>query len=154
MGNDGLAVADRIAVIDDVGKLPTRRRRCVENVFMRERQASESHESKDLQPVAVVVGYAEKSRVRVKRDHERKILRQRRASEELRFSRGDPLSGRYRWNCNRGSATTCGRSDPTSPPHPVSASTTQRETRRMAKRCYSIPTPHGHQKISGPLHRH
>ena len=24
----------------------------------------------------------------------------------------------------------------------------------MAKRCYSIPTPHGHQKISGLLHRH
>ena len=49
---------------------------------MHERQANESHESKDLQPVAVVVGYAEKSRVRVKRDHERKILRQRRAAEE------------------------------------------------------------------------
>src|SRR5271154_454437 len=90
MGNDGLAVAERIAVIDDVGKLPTRRRRCVENVFMHERQANESHESKDLQPVAVVVGYTEKSRVRVKRDHEPKILRQRRASEELRFPRGDP----------------------------------------------------------------
>src|SRR5580658_3943553 len=109
MGNDGLAVAGRIAVIDDVGKLPTRRRRCVENVLMHERQAHEPHESKDLQPVAVVVGYAEKSRVRVKRDHKRKILRQRRASEELRFSRGYSVSGRYRWIAIEARAINCGR---------------------------------------------
>jgi hypothetical protein len=146
MGNDGLAVAERIAVIDDVGKLPTRRRRCVENVFMHERQANESHESKDLQPVAVVVGYAEKSRVRVKRDHERKILRQRRASEELRFPRGNPVSGGYRRNCNRDSSDNLWPIRPDFTPAPC--------LRRMAKRCYSIPTPHGHQKISGPLHRH
>jgi hypothetical protein len=39
-------------------------------VLVRERQARESHEGKDLQPIAVVVSYAEERRVGVKREHE------------------------------------------------------------------------------------
>jgi hypothetical protein len=39
-------------------------------VLVHKWQANESHEGKDLEPIAVVVRYAEKARVRVKRDHE------------------------------------------------------------------------------------
>ena len=59
MDEDGLAVADRLAVIDDVGQLPARRLRRIENMLMHERHAGEPQEGEDLQPVAVVVGDAE-----------------------------------------------------------------------------------------------
>ena len=36
MGDYDFAVADRLAVVDDIGKLPARRRRRIENVLMRE----------------------------------------------------------------------------------------------------------------------
>ena len=62
-GEDGFAVADRFAVVDKVGKLPPRRRRCVEDVLVGERHAGEPHEGEDLEPVAVVVGDAEQRRV-------------------------------------------------------------------------------------------
>jgi len=40
MGDDRVAVADLFAVVDDIGKLPARRLRGVEDVLMDERQAS------------------------------------------------------------------------------------------------------------------
>ena len=52
--------ADRLAVVNDVGKLPARCGRDVEYVFVDERHNSELEEGVDLQPVAVVVGDAEK----------------------------------------------------------------------------------------------
>jgi hypothetical protein len=36
MSDDGLTVADGLAVVDDIGKLAARRRRRIENVLMRE----------------------------------------------------------------------------------------------------------------------
>src|SRR5262245_23153859 len=47
-GEDGLAVADGLAVIDDVGQLPARRLRCIEDVLMRERHPGELQERVDL----------------------------------------------------------------------------------------------------------
>ena len=74
MGDDGLAVTDRLAVIDNVGKLPARRRGRIENMLMHESKADETQKSENLQPIAVVVGHAEERRVRVKSDHDRHIL--------------------------------------------------------------------------------
>jgi hypothetical protein len=57
--DDGFAIADRRAVVGDVGKLAARRRRRIENMLMGEGQAGEPHEGKNFQPIAVVVGDAE-----------------------------------------------------------------------------------------------
>ena len=59
MGDDGLAVADRLAVVDEIRKLPARRRRRIENMLVRERHAGKPQEGEYLEPVAVVVGDAE-----------------------------------------------------------------------------------------------
>src|SRR5260370_19665990 len=66
--DDRVAVADRLAVVDDVGKLPARCGRGVEDVLMGEWHASQFEESEYFEAVAVVVGYAEKLRVGIKRD--------------------------------------------------------------------------------------
>ena len=63
MSDDRLAVADRFAVVNDVGKLPARRRRGVEDVLVDERHASKFEKGVDLQSVAVVVGDAEEGGV-------------------------------------------------------------------------------------------
>jgi len=59
MGDDGFAVADGLAVIDDIGQLPARRGGSVEDMLMDERHSHQLEEGKHLQPVAVVVGDAE-----------------------------------------------------------------------------------------------
>ena len=59
VGDDGLAVADGFAVVDDIGQLPARRLRRIEDMLMRERHAGEPQEGKHLQPITVVVGDAE-----------------------------------------------------------------------------------------------
>jgi len=46
--NDVLAVADRRAIVGDVGKLPARRGRRIENVLMGEGQAGQAHKGKHL----------------------------------------------------------------------------------------------------------
>ncbi len=69
VGDDGFAVADRLAVVDDVGKLAARRRRGVEDVLVHERQADEPQEGEHLQAVAVVIGNAEQRGIGVERDH-------------------------------------------------------------------------------------
>ena len=74
MRDDDLAVADRLAVIDNVGQLPARRARSVENVLVRERHAGEPHEGKYLQPIAIIIGDAEQLGVRIERDHGPKIV--------------------------------------------------------------------------------
>src|SRR5271156_4925380 len=61
--DDRVAVADRLAVVDDVGKLPAGGGRSVEDVLMREWHASQFEESEYFEAVAVVVGDAEKLRV-------------------------------------------------------------------------------------------
>src|SRR5271155_4293395 len=66
--DDRVAVADRLAVVDDVGKLPARGGRGVEDVLMGEWHASQFEESEYFEAVAVVVGDAEKLRVGIKRD--------------------------------------------------------------------------------------
>ena len=58
-GDDGIAVADRLAVVDEVGKLPAWRCRRVENVLVLERHAGESQEREHLEAIAVVVRIAE-----------------------------------------------------------------------------------------------
>ena len=85
MGDDGFAVADRFAVVDNVGKLPPRRRRCVEDVLVGERHAGEPHEGEDLEPVAVVVGDAEQRRVGIEGDHWAFLLRGIRDFSAQRF---------------------------------------------------------------------
>ena len=69
IGDDGLAVADRVAAVDDVGKLAARRLRGVEDVLVRERHAGELEEGIDLEPVAVVVGDAEQGGIGVEAEH-------------------------------------------------------------------------------------
>ena len=48
MGEDRLAVADCLAIIDDIGKLPARRGRGIENMLMHERHARELEKGEDL----------------------------------------------------------------------------------------------------------
>jgi hypothetical protein len=69
MGDDGVAVADRFATVDDVGKLAARRLRGIEDVFVLERRAGELQEDKHLQAVAIVVGNAEQRRIGIEGDH-------------------------------------------------------------------------------------
>ena len=66
---DGLAVADRVAAVDDIGKLAARRFRGVEDMLVLERHACKLQECEYLQAVAVVVGDAEQRGVGVKRQH-------------------------------------------------------------------------------------
>jgi hypothetical protein len=69
MGDDGLAVADRLAVVDDVGELAAWRLRGVEDVLVSERDAGQPQEGEHLQPVAVVVGDAEQRGIRIEGYH-------------------------------------------------------------------------------------
>src|SRR6185312_15653316 len=71
MRDDGLAVADGLALVDEIGQLSARRRRRIENVLMHEGKAGETQEREDLQPIAVVVGDTEEHRIGVQRDHDR-----------------------------------------------------------------------------------
>ena len=70
VGDDGVAVANRLAVVDDIGQLTARRRRGVEDVLMPKRQAGEPQEREHLQAVAVVVRDAEQLGVRVEGEHD------------------------------------------------------------------------------------
>ena len=69
VSDDGIAVADRLARVDDVGQLAARRRRRVENMLVQEWHAGELEEREHLEAVAVVVGDAEQRGVGVKRQH-------------------------------------------------------------------------------------
>ena len=80
MGEDGLAVADDLAVVDDVGELAARGMRGVDDVLVTEGNAAESQEGVDLQTVAVVVGDAEEPGVRVERQHRLLRCKDRRAA--------------------------------------------------------------------------
>src|SRR5215204_6980818 len=75
MGDDGVAIADNLAVVVDVGKLSARCVRCVEDVLMRERNLGELEEGVDLKPVAVVIGHAAERGPGIKREH--RIVRMR-----------------------------------------------------------------------------
>jgi hypothetical protein len=59
MADNGVAVAYRLAIINDVGQLPTRRCRRIENVFVFERRAIKPQEREYLEAVTIVVGNAE-----------------------------------------------------------------------------------------------
>src|SRR5947209_3140359 len=58
MRHDRIAVAYRLAVIDDVGELPARRVLRVEDVLVLEGEAAQPQEREDLQPERTVVGDA------------------------------------------------------------------------------------------------
>jgi hypothetical protein len=73
MGDDGIAVADRLAVVDDVGQLPARGRRRIENVLVLERHTVKSQEREYLESIAVVVGNTEQLGIGIEGDH--RILR-------------------------------------------------------------------------------
>jgi hypothetical protein len=59
MRDDGRAVADPLAAVDDVGKLAARRLRGVENVLVPESNSGQPQECENLQAIAVIVGDAE-----------------------------------------------------------------------------------------------
>ena len=69
MGDDGVAVADGLALVDDIGKLTARRPGCIEQMLMNEGKTDESQKRKNLQAVAVVIGDTEQGRIGVERDH-------------------------------------------------------------------------------------
>jgi hypothetical protein len=69
IGKNGLAVADRIAAVNDIGKLAPRRLRCIEYVLVPERHAGQPQERKDLQAVAIIVGDTEQCGIGVEREH-------------------------------------------------------------------------------------
>src|SRR5262245_35708062 len=69
MGDDGIAVADRLAVVDDVGQLPAWRCRRIENVLVLERHAVKPQESEYLEAIAVVVGNTEKLGIGIEGNH-------------------------------------------------------------------------------------
>jgi hypothetical protein len=87
MGDDGLALADRLAIVEDVGKLAAWRRRRID-ALVRKRHAArilrqrggrltepimhrrdQPQERKHFQAVAVVVGNAEQRGIRIEDDH-------------------------------------------------------------------------------------
>jgi hypothetical protein len=70
MLDDGVAVADRLAVVDDVGKLTARCGRGIEDVLVRERQAGQLEKCEHLEAVAVVVGDAEQPGIGIEGDHD------------------------------------------------------------------------------------
>ena len=84
VGDNGIAVADRLAVIDDVRQLAARRRRGVENVLVPERDAGEPQEREHLQAIAVVVRDAEQLGIGVEGEHDVATARGR------EHSRGSP----------------------------------------------------------------
>ena len=96
VGDDRLAVADRLAIVNDVGKLPARRRRGVEDVLVNERHAREFEEGVDLEPIAVVVGDAEKGGVGVKGEHCGVLREADAAAMTHRRSRPPPTHARMR----------------------------------------------------------
>src|SRR5207249_8874245 len=61
-----ITVADRPAIVDDVGKLSARRSRSVEDVLVRERHAGQFEEHKHLEAVVIVISDAEQFRVGIK----------------------------------------------------------------------------------------
>src|SRR5262249_1456390 len=69
MGDDGLAVADRLAVVDDVGELAAWRLRGVEDVVVPARDAGQPQEGEQLQAVAVVVSDAKQRGIRIEGYH-------------------------------------------------------------------------------------
>lgn len=69
MGDDRVAVADRLAVINHIGQLSARRLRGIEDVLMNEGYLGQLQKRIDLEAVAVVVGDSEKLRVGEERDH-------------------------------------------------------------------------------------
>jgi hypothetical protein len=75
MREDGLAVADDLAIVVDVGELTARSMRGVDDVLVTERNASEPQERIHLEAVAVVVGHAEQPGVRVERQHRVVLVR-------------------------------------------------------------------------------
>jgi len=69
MRDDRITVADRLAIVDEIGKLPAWCGRGVKDMLMSERHSGQFEERKHLEAVAVVVGHAEKFGIRIKRDH-------------------------------------------------------------------------------------
>jgi len=69
MRDDGVAVADDLAAIVDIGQLPARRLRGIKDVLVRERDTGELQESINLEPVTVVVGNAAQRRPGIEREH-------------------------------------------------------------------------------------
>ena len=73
MCDDGLAVADRLAIVLDIGKLRARRGRGIEDMFMPERHAGDLEEGEHLQAVGIVVGDAEQGGVGIEGEHCRAV---------------------------------------------------------------------------------
>src|SRR5262249_34910205 len=69
MGDDRVAITDRLAVVHDVRQLPARRRGCIENVLVLEWHPVKPQEREYLQAIAVVVGNAEQFGIGIERDH-------------------------------------------------------------------------------------
>src|SRR5262249_55265329 len=69
MGDDRVAVADRLCVVDDVGQLAARRRGGIENVLMPECQPGEPQKGEDLEAIRVVVGNAKQLGIGIKGEH-------------------------------------------------------------------------------------
>ena len=67
--NDGVAVADRLSIVNDVGKLPAGRGRGIEDVLMGEWHAGQFEEGVHFEAVAVVIGDTKKLRVGVQSKH-------------------------------------------------------------------------------------
>jgi hypothetical protein len=68
-GDNRFAVADRLAVIDDVRQLAAWRVRRIDDVLVAEGQTAQAQEGIDLQPIAVVVGDAEQLGIGKERQH-------------------------------------------------------------------------------------
>ena len=66
---DGLAVADGVVAVDDIGQLTARRLRGVENMLVPERHPRQPQEREHFQAIAVIVGDAEQRGIGVKRQH-------------------------------------------------------------------------------------
>jgi dihydroxyacetone kinase len=84
VGDDGIAVADGLAVVDDVGQLAARRRRGVKDVLVPEGNAGEAQEREHLEAIAVVVRDAEQLGIGVEGEHDIATARGR------EHSRGSP----------------------------------------------------------------
>src|SRR5262245_8530835 len=69
MRNDRVAVPDRFAVIDQVGKLTARGGGRIEDVLVLEPQADELEKGEHLEAKAVVVGHSEQAGPGIESDH-------------------------------------------------------------------------------------
>src|SRR6185312_1253646 len=78
VGYDGLAVGGSLTNDDDVRQLPARGGRRVKDVLVGKRHAGKPHEREHLQPIAIVVCYAEQLGIGIKRDHARQCSAERR----------------------------------------------------------------------------